>query len=242
MENEQNSQQNISSTPVNSSKKYLYLVIGLLILAGVGYGVWNAQNKQKSSVSGEVSEKTVNLSDSEKQRLEAQIKGYESQIKGLSGSEFNAERAKLHLQIAGVQYKLGKYSDAVKSLELAAPENRDNVRFWYMSTLVYRDMGNLPKALESAQKMVDLDKENANDVSIYIDLATTAGTVNEQAKDLFTKSSTSVKQDIKVIISYAKFLEKIGDKQGAIDMWTNAGQQDPKEKTNYDAEIARLQK
>lgn len=222
--------------------KYIFGLIILLIVLGVGFGIWKAQERQKLAQTGVIHEKTVNLSVEERQRIEAQMKGYSEQIKGLSGDTLTKERNKVYILLAGTQYKLGQYSDALKSLDIAAPDNQDSTRLWSYYTFTYRDMGDISKAYESAKKLVDLDQENPQNWQTYIDIAVTAKKSNDEIKELFLNAVKKTDADTDLVISFAKFLEAIGDKPGAISMWVKAGESNSQEKTNYDAEIARLQK
>ncbi len=243
MENENNINEKIESEEpkASNSRKYWYILAVLVLIAIVVLLVSQKlpENSQNNAENGVVKERLVNLSGDERKLLESQLAGFTEQIKGLSGDTFVKERDSLLLKIAGVQYKLGKYQEALNTLEKASEEVRKETRIWALSTNIYRDMGDIAKALESAQKALGFDRENPAYWIAVIDLSTNLS--NDEQKGIYEDALRLTEQNIDVVVSYAKFLEKIGDKPGAIMYWQKAGQVDDKNKSKYDAEIARLQ-
>lgn len=243
MENENNLyEQTESGEPkASKSRKYWYIIGAILLIVVVVLVVTKKMPENSPSNTGDqiVKERLVNLSGDERKLLESQLAGYTEQIKGLSGDSFVDQRDALSLKIAGVEYKLGKYQDAVDTLSKVSEAKQKEPRIWALYTNIYKDMGDKVKALDSAHRALEMDKENPSFWMAVLDLSTDIP--NDEQKKNYENAINRTDNNVDIITSYAKFLEKIGDKPGAILMWQKAGQLDDKDKATYDAEVKRLQ-
>jgi tetratricopeptide (TPR) repeat protein len=238
-----NSQEPEVSTKASSSRKYMYIVAAIIIVIIVVLLVKNKGGNHTTTTSdGQnqiVTERVTNLSSQERQLLESQMAGYVEQLKKLDGDQFKEQRDGINYKLAGIEYKLGKYQDSLDTLNKISTESKQQAQIWALKTNIYRDMGDNAKALDAANNALKLDRESPKFWLAVIDLSTDKS--NDEQKHQYEEALKLTQNDIDVVVSYAKFLEKIGDKPGAISFWQKAGQFDDKNKANYDAEIKRLQ-
>jgi tetratricopeptide (TPR) repeat protein len=141
--------------------------------------------------------------------------------------------------LAGATHRLGLSAEAIAALDKIKDANQNNAGLWNRYTIIYRDMGDLTKALDSAKRAVDLDKTVPEYWLAYIDLS--AKESADFVKNLYQQALQNTENNINIITAYAAFLEKIGDKQGAIEQWQKATQSNPQKKAEYEMEIKRLQ-
>lgn len=245
MNNEQINNSNLEpeNGPKKQTSKYLYgglLIAVIIIIVILGIKHKTNSNSEGSDGNKVVSEQLVNLSAEERKLVESQLAGYQEQVKSLDGDALKKDREAVYYKIAGAQYKLGKYQNAIDTLDRISSEGRAQSRVWGLYANIYQDMGNKDKAKEAAKEALALDKENPDLWLQVIELS--EGVSNDDIKKMYEDAINRTDQNAEVITSYAKFLEKIGDKPGAILMWQKAGQVDSKDKAQYDAEISRLQK
>jgi tetratricopeptide (TPR) repeat protein len=235
-----NSQEPGNQTLASNSRKYIYAVIGLIILIIIILLVRNNDSKTTTLEDGTqiIKEQLTNLSAEERQLLESQIAGFNEQLKSLDGDKFVDEKNSLYYKLASAQSKLGKYEDALSTLDKISSDNKIQARIWALRTNIYRDMGDKGKALEAANNALQLDRENPAYWLAAIEFSTAN---NDEKKKQYEEALKLTQNDIDIVVSYAKFLESIGDKPGAILFWQKAGQTDEKNKAKYDAEVSRLQ-
>ena len=250
MENEPKLTQEIE-TRVDSdkkSRKFIYLTLAIILL-GAGVLVYfkvykpdqkSAQQTQDSSSQIFVAEKKE-LTEEQRKKIEAEIDGSLAQLRGLDGDQFTEDRDKLNTKLAGLYNQLGEYQKALDVLEKVTQGYKDKTaRVWAYYIKSYRGLNDKPKGLEAANKALALDNENPQYLLAQIEF--TENKTSDEIKQMFENALKKSDNDIDVVTSYAKYLEQIGDKPGAIQFWQKAGEIDDKDKATYDAEIGRLQK
>ncbi len=238
MENDINHIEDINNNPKSPIKRYLYLILAIIIIAGV---VWGLNSFKKDTVTNTAPEtkKEVNLTDQQKQDYEKEVTDLENQIKNLPTDASASDKYKVYSKLAAAKYYLGLYKEALATLDFIKDENKDRPALWQRYSMIYRDMGDLEKARENAKKAVDLDKSDPAYWISYLEVSANQGA--NTLKDIYNDALKNTENNVNVIIAYAQLLEKIGDKQGAIEQWKKAGEVDAKNKAQYDAEITRLQ-
>ena len=220
-------------------KKLLPIILVIIVLAGAAFAYTKMKNKPAVAPSGEaIQKREVSSTDEEKQKLEAKVADYEQQIQALPADSSPDTKYKLYLNLASSYYGLGKYDQAIATLDKIIGENQDKARLWALYANIYRDMDKLDKARENAKKALDLDKENPAYWLAYIDFS--ADQSKQTIDTLYQDALKNTDTNIDVVVSYAKFLENIGNKEKAKEFWVKAGQIDAKNKAQYDAEIARI--
>lgn len=227
----------------NASRSLIYGLIAILVIGGIVYVVSQMNNAKEVAVvapSGEeIKKREVSLSGEERQQLEARVSELEQEIQALPADATAEARFQPHLRLASSHYGLGNYEQAIATLDKIANENQDKGRVFALYSNIYRDMGNIEKARENARKALDLEKDNPAYWLAYINLS--ADQKTDDVKAWYEEAVQSTETNLDVVTSYAKFLEAIGDKQGAIAQWQKAGEINPEKKAEYDAEIQRLQ-
>lgn len=227
-----------------NTKKVIYTVLIVLVIAGAVLGYEKLRQKKESdrkaqtaSVTG--AKKEIDTTQEERKVLEAQVADYKAKIEKLPKDASAEEKTGLYTKLAAAQYKLGDYKDAIASLDAIITDNASNHRIWTMYTNIYWDMQDFAKAREASEKALNLDRENPQSWLAFIELQDNQEKtyIDSMYQDALKKTD----KDLDVVIAYAKFLEKVGDKQGAITQWETAGKINIKNKSEYEAQIGRLQ-
>ena len=100
-------------------------------------------------------------------------------------------------------------------------------------------MVDLSKTAENAKKAVELDPENHQPWVIYLEAEPNLSNEDRQAK--YKDAVLRTDYHSEVLVSYAKFLEKIGNTKEAIEQYKKAGEKNSERKAEFDAEITRLE-
>ena len=104
-------------------------------------------------------------------------------------------------------------------------------------------MGDYKQAEASIQKSLELQPNNPDAWRRYLLLAEKKLDWSESGiRDLYVVAETAVRDKTDIYTSFAGYLEKIGDIEGAIEQWERAREVYPENKEVYEAEIARLKK
>ena len=179
------------------------------------------------------------MPDDGRQALEAQVQAFQSQADQLPADAKQEDRFQVYYKLAEAKYLLGRYGEALKVLDSVAAANPNNASMHGLYASIYKDMGDIKRAKESAKRAVDLDAVSPQAWVFYIGLQKDAG--QDALKSLYQEALDKTANNIGIITAYAQYLEKIGDKEGAIAQWQKAGEVFPQGKSTYEGEIARLQ-
>jgi tetratricopeptide (TPR) repeat protein len=238
--NEQSEQKN------KSNKNKLGLIFGaIIVLAVASYAISQSGKSKKIELnSNEVAipseQKAAQVPDDQRQALEADINKLNEQIKGFTDQTPAADKYKAYLQLSALYHRLGKYDEAISALDKIIEANKDKARLWIAYALIYKDKGDLEKAATNSKKALDLNIDNPQYWVVYLETEADLSNVEREAK--FKEAAEKTENHEDVLVSYAKFLEKIGNKQGAIEQYTKAGETNQQRKSEFDAEIERLKK
>jgi tetratricopeptide (TPR) repeat protein len=219
-----------------NTKSILYLVLAVLIIFGIVYTATHYKNKDAANLS--LSE--INKLN-EKQRieaLEAQVKDLQNQAQSLASDAADETKYGLYIKLAEAQLELGKNQEAVDTLNKIPADKQTNSRTAIAFIRAYKGVGDNAKAKEMAAKNLLLYDEVPEIWVAYLDLNQDLPV--DQLKALYAKAIPATKSNVDVMISYAHFSEKIGDKANAIAAWETARNVDPNNAAQYESEMARL--
>jgi len=243
-----NNDQNRDRDKKSNVGKYLPLVI-LALLAGFYF--MSKANKDKEdqiptlnngvvSTQQNETKKGVNLTPEERKAQEERATEAENTIKGFTATSTTEDRYNAYIKLAGAKYRLGEHTASIAALDKIRDENPNKARIWTQYTLTYNDMGETDKARESLKKALELDATNPQHLLLNIQLNP------DQSKEALDKMYVEALQKsdnyIDVVIAYAQFQEKNGDKVKAVEYWNKAKTINASGAAQYDAEISRLQK
>jgi tetratricopeptide (TPR) repeat protein len=239
-------------TFTNKPQFKMYLVFGVILaLAIIGYFAYNAQqngsSKQASpnatitlAAKGVTKEQRLaQLSEKEKATLEKKLASSLEDISKFTEQTTQADKDKEYVVLAGIQRSLGMYEEALASLGKISSEYKNPARVNLTYALIYQDLADLPKAAEYAKKSLDSDQSNQQAWVVYLETEQNLNNGEREAKYKEAIEKTDSHED--VLVSYAKFLEQIGNIQGAIEQYKRAGEVNQKKKPDFDAEITRLE-
>lgn len=222
------------------NKKILYWVLGLLVIALVIYGI-----SMKSNKVDDISEYSVSQLEgsdlNEEQRKEAlnkKLAEYQEVVNQLPQDANSSDKYSAYIVLSEVQIALGKYDEALKSLESIPEDKRNSKRAYYQFAQIYKSKNDLYKVLENANLALERDDSDVPTWLVYLDSASSLS--NEELNLKYREAIAKTKSNIDIMISYAKFSEKIGDKATAVAAWETAVNVDPSNEAKYREEISRL--
>lgn len=220
------------------SKSIIYLILAILIIIALGYGLKKYTDRNK--IGTNLSLKEINqLTDEQKQKaLANKVKDLENQAAGLTQDATSSVKYNIYIRLAEAKLEQGKYVDAQKALDSIPDEKKDNSRIFLDYGLAYKGQGVTDKAKEYIQKALNLDDTDPKTWLAQLDL--NSDLLNDQLKAIYLQAIAATKSNLEIMVSYAHFAEKIGNKATAIAVWETARNGDPGNAAKYEAEIARL--
>ncbi len=222
----------------NNIKKIIYTVIGILLVLGVFYSI-NEYQKNNQPPKPLTLREITQLNESERiKALEDRIKELIDEVSNLTDTTEASVKYASYIQLAEAQLELGKFGEALESLNKIPDERRGSSRVDAAFIRAYKGMGDVAKARElSANSIVIYDE----DAAVWLaHLEANSVIPNEELKALYLQAVVKTKSNVDIMISYAEFSEKIGDKATAVAAWETAANVDPTNETKYREEIARL--
>lgn len=219
-------------------KKIIYTVIGALLVLGIFYAVNEHQKNNKPPEPLTLREITQ-LNESERiKALEERTKELIAEVGKLADTTEAGVKYAAYIQLAEAQMELGKFNEALESLNKIPDERRGNSRSDAAFIRAYKGIGDVSKARELSARSIELYDE---DPAVWLaHLQANDVLSNEELKALYLQGIAKTKSNIDIMISYAKFSEKIGDKATAVAAWETAVNVDPSNEAKYREEIARL--
>lgn len=236
-----NTDQNLNVTPspdpVNRSP-YSWikgLLILLVIVAAFGY--WFNQNRGPSD---NVTLQEIDKLGPDEQRieLEKQLGEYQERASKLSPDANISDKYTVYIKLAELQNRLQRYGDAIASVDKIAEQRQDNSRIWSTYASSYLGLGDIPKAKENISKAIAISDDTAEYWVVYFQIYTDLPSAELDAK--YAEVLKKTNNDLELVKGYARFLEKIGNKEKAIAYWETARNVNPDGAAEYEAEIARL--
>ncbi len=229
---------NGTPSPKSGKSSSMSWVIGLLvILAVIGGAFWYQQGQGPS---GDLNLQEVENLKPEDQRkeLEKQLKDYEDRAAHLSADANISDKYLVYIKLAELQNRLELFDAAIKSVDQIAEQRQDNSRIWATYATSYLGARNIPKAQENIQKALAISDDTPEYWVIYFQAFADAPVADLDAK--YVEALRKTNNNIDIVISYARFLEKQGNKEKAIGYWETARNINPDGAAQYEAEIARL--
>jgi tetratricopeptide (TPR) repeat protein len=225
---------------MNTTKKpktIIYIVLAILIILGGLYAINESRNKQR------LADLSINeirqLNEEEKKKaLEARIESLEKEVQALNESADPSDRYTRYISLAEAKLEAGDYSGAVSALDSIPAEKKTNSRVLQAYGLAFKGLGETSKARGYIDQALLLDDTDAKNWLAKIDLNNDLP--NNQLDALYRQAIVATKSNVDVMISYARFSERIGNKDQAVAAWETAINVNPEKESEYRAEIARL--
>lgn len=232
------SESRVSPANREGMKKILKFGLLVIILAAALYGGQKLYEKYDTSKYGLAE---IDNLDAEQQRkvLEEQLKDYQERAAGLPEGSSTSERYAVYVKLAEIQNRLGMYREAIASIDKIAEERQGTSRIWGLYAQSYVGLGDSKVlVLENIKKALAIDDQSGEYWKIYIDASQDLPA--EELDKLYTEAVAKTNNELEIVKSYARFLEKTGNKEKAIGYWETARNINPDGIVEYDAEIARL--
>ncbi len=236
--NEPNNTPHTDQSVKRSSKSTLYGIIALLLIVGTIFGFREYQSNKNP-------DERLTLNDITKLKDEERIKALEDRVKELadqakqlkddaeSGAKYTA-----YIQLAEAQLELDKFPEAMESLNKIPEDQKNNSRVASAYVRAYYGIGDAPKAKNlSSVNILQYPEEP----SVWLaHFEVNPDLPKEELNSLYRQAIPATKSNIDIMISYARFCERIGDKATAIAAWETAVNVDSGNAAKYQAEIDRL--
>lgn len=227
-----------SKSPKNQRNLVLKVLGALLVLIAVFYG-FNQLNKDEKRAEDYKPKEINQLGEEEQKRiLEEQLRYYQNKAGELSDDASVSDKYTTYIKLAEIQNQLGLFTEAIATLDKIPGERTDNTRLLIQYSIAYMGLNDKAKARDYAQKAVAIDDEIPEYWQTYIE-ASQELPVSE-LEPLYLEALKKTVNNLEIVKSYARFLEKIGNTEKAIGYWETARNINPDGAGEYDAEIARL--
>lgn len=204
MESNNDQQFNKDDLTLSISKRsyriWIYPLILLIVLAGLGY--WFYQYSSQKAQDLDLSPSEVSkLQDSDKDRvLKAQLKDLENRASQLNEQSTKSDRFVVYIQLAEVQTALGKNEEAIASLDKIQSENLGNTRLWMTYAQIFQNMNNLGGAKASVQKAMEIDDGIADNWLFLIEISKNSS--REDQDKLYKEALIKTENDPKITAAY----------------------------------------
>lgn len=226
---------------MNISKQSLKNIVIVLLILGAGTVVFLIdKNNTVKQRAGDLALRDINkLGEQERiKALEDQVKALTEETSKLKDDAEGSIKYAAYIKLAEAQLELGKNQEALDSLNRIPEDKRTNSRVVVAYIRAYKGVGDLRKAKELSSQNVLVYNEDPAIWVAYLESFTDMP--NDQLNGLYREAIVKTQSNLQVMISYAKFCERIGDKATAIAAWETAINGDPANEAKYREEIARL--
>lgn len=224
---------------INNTKKTLYIILGIIIVIALGFGINSYINNKELKPELSLQE-ILNLSEKERiAALEAQVGDLKRESERLASTAEAGTKYSVYIRLAEAQIAIGKYDEAIATLDAIPEEKKTTTRVPIAYARAFTGKNDLVKAKENIDKALVLDNELPE--ALLLNLEISAATLpNDQLDALYRDAITKTKSNLDIIISYARFSEKIGNKPQAIAAWETARNLNPEKSADYETEMTRL--
>ena len=222
----------------NNIKTIAYAVLAILVGLVVFYGLTKYQENNKPPERLTLRDITKLSEQDRTKALEERTSELLGQVKDLAVNAESGAKYTVYIQLVEAQLELGKYAEAMDTLNKIPEDKRNSSRYAAANVRAHKGVGDIAKAKELSAANIVLYEE---DSLVWVaHLEVNNDLPNDQLKALYLKAIPATQSNLDVMISYAKFSEKIGDKATAIAAWETARNVDPDNAGKYESEIARL--
>lgn len=211
-----------------------FVLLIVLIAIGVFVGA-KILLKQRSLVLV----KQVLISTEDKKIYEDRIQKRLEGIKTIALGD-NLERGNYYLSIANDQMSLGLLGEAEKSIKEAIKLSPENPAFLQAYATILDQMNNSEDALGVIDKALTIRPQVLDYWNLKVTIMQHLDMDIKEIKSVYQEAIQKVDPTINAITAYARYLESIGDTQGAIDQWNAAITKNVDGKSMYQPEITRL--
>ncbi len=183
--------------------------------------------------------KQVSISAEDKRIYEDRIQKRLEGMKTIALGD-NLERGNYYLSIANDQMSLGLLGEAEKSIKEAVKLSPENPAFLQAYATILDQMNNSEDAIGVIDKALTIRPQVLDYWNLKVTIMQHLDMDIKEIKSVYEEAIQKVDPTINAITAYARYLESIGDTQGAIDQWNAAITKNADGKSMYQPEITRL--
>lgn len=221
-----------------NTKSIVYIIIAILVVAGAIFAFTNHKREQQRIADLSINDIKKLNEEEQKRALEARVKELERQVTELSVDTDASGKYTAYISLAEARLELKNYSGAISALDSIPEEKKTNSRVLLAYGIAYKGTGENDKAKEHIDKSLSLDDTIPQPWLAKIEL--NADLPNDQIDAMYREAIAKTKSNVDVMVSYARFAEKIGNKDLAVAAWETAINVNSEKEAEYRAEIARL--
>lgn len=214
------------------------IILVVIIVISVLLGV-SAYTKRVTREQNLILVKQVNVSVEDRKVYEQRI---QKNIDALTkvAPEKKLEQGEFYQMIANDYMALGQLGEAKKNIEAAIKLAPKNPAFYQGYAILLDQMNDDKDALDAINKALDIRPELSDYWLVKISVISRMNASTDEIKEIYESAIQKTKPNIDMITAYARYLESIGDTQGAIDQWNAAIIKNADGKSMYQPEITRL--
>lgn len=223
---------------MNNAKKSIYIIIGLLLVLAVVFGAYSYFNNNNDNPDLSLQEILALDEQQRKEALEKQVNDLKNEAESLAESAESGTKFAILIRLAEAQIAIGKYDESIETLNKIPEDKKDTSRTPIAYARAYKGKGDIAMAKENINKALAIDNELPEIVLLNLEL--NQDLPNDQLDALYRDAIVKTKSNVDVMVSYARFSERIGNKDQAVAAWETAINGNPSKESEYRAEIARL--
>lgn len=189
-----------------------------------------------------ITHKDPHLSPADLAIAQKRLADAERLVSDLNEKSTEAQKQLAYMQLGAAQYILGNLAEAKDAYQNAVNTGVRQDDSLYGLFLVQTEMFDNINAEQSIKNAIEISPQRSDLWRNFIQFEKDKIYRSDgELESLFTDAIQKTHNSPDMLSFYAEFLESIGDKQGAINVWNTAISVDPKRTSMYQTEIIRLQ-
>lgn len=225
----------------NRPKKILIIIVSLVLLITAG-GIWFYQNRRYPPVKVKKVLIDRHLTEDQKKFYLGRVAQAEKVLKTLNPSlpGYKLEQANTYLYIGQQYFGLGQISLAETNFNKALSLDPQNQNIFSALSLAQIEEGDYLAARLSLEKSIKLLPSSADTWLRFITLVKDRFPENRQEVDgYYEQALKDTDRHTDILSAYAQYLEAVGDKNKALELWKEASRKAPGNSL-YEQEYKRL--
>jgi tetratricopeptide (TPR) repeat protein len=221
--------------------KYILWGIGAMVVVGVVFVLVEINPGNKNDSSGIVKVKEVNISPQDREIYEQRLEQAKFAVKGLNKDTQDVDKYSAYFNLSSAYFSLGFYQKSkeaqLKALEIR-PKDFDG---WRIYSSILTAMEDYQGALEAVDKTISIRPDIAEFWRWKVLLEQERfDATKERQEEIYEEALKKTKNNIDIIIPYARFSEEVGEIIRAIELFQLAQTIRPDLAEGYEFEIERL--
>jgi len=225
---------------MNSKRVIFISIVAILLLAGA-FLLQKKNNTQDQKKPVVIQDVEPSMTPEAKAFYEKRLADAEKAVSELKPDAQNVDKFNAYRTLADAQFSLGKYNASKASFITALnllPRDWDT---WYVYSTDLAAMKDYDTSLEAVKKAIEINPNNPDFWTWQINLEKDRFNASQdRLNSLYLDALKNTKEDLSVVVAYARFLEEKGDKENAIRYWQKAIEINQAKSKDYQKEIDKF--